>query len=118
FAQRQLIEQCMVLGDGEKFVSALIVPNEERVREWATEEGISLPEDTQELCHDEQLQARIREEVEDVNENFEDHEQIKRFALVPEEFTEDNDLMTPTMKKKRRNIRERYEAEIERIYGR
>jgi long-chain acyl-CoA synthetase len=118
FAQRQLVEQCMVLGDGEKFVSALVVPNTERVREWADEEGIDLPEDTAGLCHDEHVQECIKAVVNEVNENFEEYEQIKKFALVPEEFTEDNDLMTPTMKKKRRNIRERYEDEIDRIYGR
>jgi long-chain acyl-CoA synthetase len=117
FAQRQLVEQCMVLGDGEKFVSALVVPNEERVREWADGEGIDLPEDTGELCHDERVQARISEVVEDANENFEEYERIKRFALVPEEFTEDNDLMTPTMKKKRRNIKERYADEIDALYA-
>jgi long-chain acyl-CoA synthetase len=118
FAQRQLVEQCMVLGDGEKFVSALVVPNTERVREWADEEGIDLSDDTEGLCHDEHVQERIKAVVNEVNENFEDYEQIKKFALVPKAFTEDNDLMTPTMKKKHRNIRERYEDEIDRIYGR
>lgn len=118
FAQRQLVEQCMVLGDSEKFVSALVVPAEESVREWANEEGIDLPDDTTGLCHDEHVKARLKEVVEEVNEDFEEYEQIKKFAVVPEEFTEDNDLMTPTMKKKRRNITERYADEIEQIYGR
>ncbi len=118
FAQRQLVEQCMVLGDGEKFVSAILVPNEAHVREWANENGIDLPEEMGEFCHDERVQEHIKEVVEEVNETFEEHEQIKKFALVPEEFTEDNDLMTPTMKKKRRNIEERYDDEIETIYGR
>jgi long-chain acyl-CoA synthetase len=117
FAQRQLVEQTMVLGDGEKFVSALVVPNVERVREWADEEGIDLPEDTEELCQDGRVQARISNVVEEVNQNFEFHERIKTFALVPEEFTEDNDLMTPTMKKKRRNIREHYDEAIDALYA-
>ncbi len=116
FAQRQLVEQCMVLGDGEKFVSALIVPNVERVREWADEEGIDLPDDAEELCQDGRVQARISDVVEEVNQNFESHERIKKFALVPEEFTEDNDLLTPTMKKKRRNIREHYDEAIDSLY--
>ncbi|WP_435077636.1 AMP-dependent synthetase/ligase [Halococcus sp. AFM35] len=117
FAQRQLVEQCMVLGDGEKFVSALVVPNVERVREWADGEGIDLPDDTEELCHDGRAQARIGDVVEEVNQSFESHERIKTFALVPEEFTEDNDLLTPTMKKKRRNIREHYDEAIDALYA-
>ena len=117
FAQRQLVEQAMVLGDGEKFVSALVVPNEERVREWANGEGIDLPDDSRELCRNERVQAHVSEVVEAVNEHFESHERIKKFALVPEEFTEDNDLLTPTMKKKRRNIRERYDEEIDSLYA-
>jgi long-chain acyl-CoA synthetase len=117
FAQRQLVEQAMVLGDGKKYVSALVVPNEERVRRWAAEEGIDLPEDSAELCRNAEVKERIGAVVETVNENFESHERIKTFALVPGEFTEDNDLLTPTMKKKRRNIRERYAEDIDSLYA-
>ena len=118
FASNPLVEQCMVVGDGEKFVSAIVVPNVERVREWATKAGIDLPEDPEEFCHDDRVQDRITEEIERVNERFEPYEQIKRFVLAPEEFTEANDLVTPTMKKKRRNILARYEDDIDRLYGR
>ena len=118
FASNPLVEQCMVVGDGEKFVSAIVVPNVERVREWATKAGIDLPEDPEEFCHDDRVQERITEEIEVVNERFEPYERIKRFVLAPEEFTEENDLVTPTMKKKRRNILARYEDDIDRLYGR
>ncbi|RJT04390.1 long-chain fatty acid--CoA ligase [Halococcus sp. IIIV-5B] len=118
FASNPLVEQCMVVGDGEKFVSAIVVPNVGRVREWATKAGIDLPEDPEEFCHDDRVQDRITEEIEMVNERFEPYEQIKRFVLAPEEFTEENDLVTPTMKKKRRNILARYEDDIDRLYGR
>ncbi|EMA42844.1 AMP-dependent synthetase/ligase [Halococcus saccharolyticus] len=118
FAQHSAVEQCMAIGDGEKFVSALIVPNEAHVREWADDEGIDLSDDSQELCENPRVQEHIQETVATVNENFEAHEKIKKFALVPEEFTEDNDLLTPTMKKKRRNVLDRYADEIDRLYGR
>ncbi|QSG03686.1 AMP-dependent synthetase/ligase [Natranaeroarchaeum sulfidigenes] len=117
FASNQLVEQCFVVGDGRKFVGALLVPNVERVREWADGEGIDLPDDTGELCRDERVVERIQREVDAVNEDFEHHEQIKQFRLVPIEFTEDNDLLTPTMKKKRRNIFDMYADEIESIYA-
>jgi len=54
--------------------------------------------------------------VERVNERFEAVERIKRFELVPEEWTEENGLLTPTLKKRRHDIRARYEDRIEALY--
>ena len=116
FASSDVVEQCMVLGDGRKFVSALVVPNVEGVREWAAREGYDLPDDLRSLCRDDRVRDRIQSEVDAVNERFEPYERIKQFRLVPEEFTEHNDLMTPTMKKKRRNILDRYADQIEMLY--
>ncbi len=117
FAAIDIVEQCMVMGDGKKFVSALIVPNEAEVRSRAQREGISLPEDASELCRDDRVQQWIESAVEEANQRFESYEQIKQFRVVPVEFTEDNDLLTPTMKKKRRNILDRFADEIEAIYA-
>jgi len=117
FAARELVEQCMVVGDDRKFVSALLVPNADRVRRWADEAGIDLPADDAALCEDERVNERIAAVVDDVNEAFEPYEQIKQFRLVPVEFTEDNDLLTPTLKKKRRNVLEFYEDAVELMYA-
>jgi len=106
----------MVVGDGEKFIGALLVPNTAHVREWAEKEGIDLPDDPQAMCDDERVRDHIQQEVDRVNQNFEKHETIKRFELVPQEFTEENDMLTPTMKKKRRVILERFEDRANRIY--
>ncbi|KMT45886.1 hypothetical protein EL22_26800 [Halostagnicola sp. A56] len=62
-------------------------------------------------------QAYVREEVDRVNENFEKHETIKQFRLVPKEFTEENDMLTPTMKKKRRIILNRFDDRVDEIYA-
>ncbi|AGB36102.1 AMP-dependent synthetase/ligase [Natronococcus occultus] len=117
FAASEVVEQCMVVGDGEKFVGALIVPNTDHIREWADEQGIDLPDDPQAMCDDERVQEYVGETVTEVNENFEKHETIKRFELVPREFTEENDMLTPTMKKKRRVILDRFDDRIDRIYA-
>ena len=117
FAQSQIVEQCMVVGDGEKFVGALIVPALESVRAWAAEAGIDLPADPEALCDHEAVRSRVEAEVDAINRNFEKHEQIKRFELVPIEFSEDNDLLTPTMKKKRRTILDRFEDRLDDIYA-
>jgi len=117
FSSSRIVEQCMVIGDGEKFIGALIVPNFEELRAAAAEEGVDLPHDPSEMCDEEQVREAVAEEVEAVNENFEPHEQIKEFRLLPEEFTEENGLLTPTMKKKRRDILDTYAAEVADIYG-
>ncbi|MFP9192405.1 AMP-dependent synthetase/ligase [Natronosalvus vescus] len=110
FAQSQVVEQCMVVGDGEKFVGALIVPNFQYLRdvlELADDERIVDSEAAHEL---------VQAEVDAVNEDFEKHEQIKQFQLVSEEFTEENEMLTPTMKKKRRVILEKFNQEVADIY--
>ncbi len=117
FAASEVVEQCMVVGDGEKFVGALIVPNLEHVRAWAAEEGLDLPEDSAAICADDRVKAYVNEEVTRVNADFEKHEQIKQFKLVPVEFTEDNEMLTPTMKKKRRVILERFDDVVDGIYA-
>jgi len=116
FAPVELVEQAFVMGDDQPFISALVVPNFDNVRAWAEREGIDIPEDAKGICRDQQVKDRIQQAVDEVNENFEHHEQIKQFRLVPEEFTEDNDMLTPTMKKKRRNILERYADDVTMIY--
>ena len=116
FAANEFVEQCVVLGDGRKFVSALIVPNFEQLTAWAEAGGVDLPEDRAAVCRDDRVRDRIQQEVDRVNDEFESYEQIKQFRLVEEEFTEANDLLTPTMKKKRRNILDRFADKVEMIY--
>ncbi|MDY7081991.1 MAG: long-chain fatty acid--CoA ligase, partial [Halobacteria archaeon] len=116
FVTSELIEQTMVLGDERKFISALIVPHFEGIRHKAEEEDVDIPDSPEEICNDETVRSWIQEEVDSVNQNFEKYETIKKFRLVPIKFTEDNDLLTPTMKKKRRNILDRFDEEVESMY--
>jgi len=116
FAQSPLVSQCMVIGDDRKFVSALVVPNVEHVRKWGENETVDLPESDDALCRDDRVRDRIQREIDQVNEGFEDYETIKTFRLVPEEFTEENDMLTPTMKKKRRNILAKYGDLVDEMY--
>ena len=117
FAENDLVEQLMVVGDDQKFVGALVVPNVEGVTRWADAVGVDLPDDPAAICADDRVYRRIGQVIEEVNANFETHEKIGDFRLVPEEFTQENDLLTPTMKKKRRNIREFYGEEIAEMYA-
>ncbi|TKR24651.1 AMP-dependent synthetase/ligase [Natronomonas salsuginis] len=117
FATSGRIDQAMVIGNDEKFVSALFVPNFEAVRRWAETEGIDLPDDTRAICADERVIEYIGEEVEMVNGSLSEHERIKEFRLVSFEWTPENDLLTPSMKIKRRNVREEFGEQIRDIYG-
>ncbi len=116
FATSERVEQAMVIGDERKFVSALIVPNVEQARAWAERQDIDLPEDDKALCRDNRVRSWVGEAVESVNAGFEAEEQIKKFELVPEEWTAENGMLTPSMKKKRRDILDRYEGEVAAIY--
>ena len=116
FVDSQIVEQVMVVGDDRKYVGALVVPNLDAVREWAARSDVELPEDPQAVCQHDAVRERIETEVDRINEQFEPHEQIGEFRLVPTEFTEENGLMTPTLKKRRSTIQERFEALIEDIY--
>jgi long-chain acyl-CoA synthetase len=116
FATSDRIEQIMVVGDNQKFISALVVPNVDRLRQWADEQGIDLPEDRTALCRDDRTREWIQTEVDRVNEELASHEQVKQFRLTDEEWTPDNNLLTPSMKKKRRSILDRFADEVDAIY--
>lgn len=117
FATSERVDQVMVMGDNEKFISALIVPNFEAAERWADEEDIAIPSDPIDICEDNRVKEWVEEAVEDVNDQFEKHERIKKFELVPMEWTAENDMLTSSMKLKRRNINEKFSGKIDNIYG-
>ncbi|MEP5339691.1 MAG: AMP-dependent synthetase/ligase [Algibacter sp.] len=113
--QSRFIEQIMVIGEGEKMPAALIQVNFEFVKEWAKRHQIectSLPE----IIKNETLIERIQEEVTQCNANFGKWEQIKRFELTSDIWSIDAGHLTPTMKMKRKIIKEKYFDLIEKIY--
>ena len=111
------IEQIMVVGEGEKMPAALIQPNFEFVIDWANKKGISIPSDPAELVKNTDVINRIAEEIEKANEAFAKWEKIKQFRLTPEVWSIDLGHLTPTMKLKRKFIKERYIDLYNDIYG-
>ena len=116
FAVNDRVDQVMIIGDNRKFISALLVPNFERLQRWADKNDIDLPADREDMCRDERVRGWVGEAVDEVNSELESVEQVKKFELVPEEWTAENDLLTPSMKKKRRNILDVYADRIEAMY--
>jgi len=117
FATSDRVAQIMVVGDDRKFVGALIVPDFEALSRWADRQGYDLPADRGALCDHGRVRAWVQEAVDGVNRSLGATERIKRFQLVPEEWTAENDMLTPSMKKKRRNIRAAHADRVDRIYS-
>ena len=115
FKQSRFIEQIMVIGEGEKMPTALIQLNFEFVEEWAKRHNIKF-NSTENMITNEVLHERIQEEIDEANTYFGKWEQIKKFEITPDVWTIDGGHLTPTMKMKRKVIKEIYKDLIEKIY--
>ncbi|HPA22311.1 MAG: long-chain fatty acid--CoA ligase [Chitinophagaceae bacterium] len=109
------IEQMMVVGADRKFVGALIVPSLPNLKEWMQLKGISFTTVTDAVNHPKVLEL-YKEIVESFNQYFNNVEQVKKFELLPEEWTIDTGELTPTLKLKRRVIMEKFKSAVDRIY--
>ncbi len=107
FKQSRFIEQIMVIGEGQKMPAALIQPNFEFLEEWAKMKNISYS-NLDELLASERVQDRYQQEVNEANETFAKWEKIKAFRLTHDAWTVEGGHLTPTMKLKRKVIRENY----------
>lgn len=112
----KFIEQVAIIGDSRKFVSALIVPNFGSLREWAANNGIPSTSDEELLKH-QSVHDMMEARLEKLQKGLAPYEKIKRFTLLPHEFTMDNGELTNTLKIKRRVINSRYADLIEAMYS-
>ena len=110
-----LIEQVMVVGAEKKFVGALIVPSFSNLREWMRRNSINFTTNA-EAIRDPRVLAHYKELVEAFNTYFNHVEQVKKFELLPAEWSIDTGEMTPKMSLKRKIIMEKYRDAFERIY--
>ena len=115
--QSHFIEQIMVIGDGEKMPAAFIQPNFDFVKEWAKRHGVDIGTTNSEIVSNEQVNNRILEEVEKINEKFGNWEKIKRFELTPNVWSIEGGELTPTLKLKRKIVMEKYKDLYQKIYN-
>lgn len=115
--QSRFIEQIMVIGDGEKMPAALIQPNFEFIADWNERKEKGLPSDPAALIQEEVLIKRIQKEVDRYNERFGKWEMIKKFELTPDVWSIEDGHLTPTMKMRRKIIKEKYMDLYNKIYG-
>ena len=113
--QSPFIGMPIVIGDRQKFLAALISPNFERLREWASESSRGVRWDA--IDADAEVRALFQREIDAYNRDRPHHEQIRAFALLPDELTIEDGSVTPTLKVKRRTIESRYRDLIEGMYA-
>ena len=113
--ESMFIEQVMLVGSEKKFVGALIVPSFSYLREWCRKNNIE-DGSNESLVRNQKVLQLYRDQVESFNKYFNHVEQIKKFELLPDEWTVDTGEMTPKLSLKRKVVMEKYRDAVERIY--
>ena len=116
FKESRLIEQIMVLGEGEKMPGAFIVPDFQALKVWCKLHQIDYTSDAQMTEHHDVLK-KYDEEISHYNEQFAPYERIKKFILMKEAWSVDGGELTATMKLKRKPVLSKYEHEYKEIYS-
>jgi len=111
----KFINQAFAYGDARKFISALIVPDWERIEKYAGEHKIKY-RGRSDLCDNPAITSLIQRRVEAAMEEFAPFEQVKKFRLMEHEFSQEDGEVTPTLKLKRSEITRRYWKELDSLY--
>jgi long-chain acyl-CoA synthetase len=114
--QSRLVDAAVLIGERRKFISALVSPNLDGLRHWASEHDVAF-EKIDDLLKNPETVAKFQEEVDSVNAGLAHYEQIREFRLLPEPLTIEGGFLTPTLKVKRRAVYERFAELIDGIYS-
>jgi long-chain acyl-CoA synthetase len=113
--ESSFIENCMVVGENQKFASAIIIPDMSKLRSWAEKRKLKASDEDQ-LITMKEVTEKMNSEIDLINKKLAPHEQIRRVKLVNDEWTPLNDLLSQTLKLKRHNLKEKYNDLITDIY--
>jgi long-chain acyl-CoA synthetase len=111
-----LVSQCMVVGDGRPFVAALVTIDAEALAPWAAAHG--KPAVVADLVDDPELRAEVRSAVDSANREVSRAESVRRFVILPVDWTEDEGQLTPSLKVKRNVVLRQYRRTVEDLYAR
>ncbi|MFG2402422.1 AMP-dependent synthetase/ligase [Streptomyces lydicus] len=111
-----LIAECMVVGDGRPFIGALVTLDEEFLPRWAEEHGHPADVSPAEIAHDPELLAAVQRAVDDGNAAVSKAESVRKFRILPTQFTEESGHVTPSLKLKRNVVAKDFAEDIEAIY--
>jgi long-chain acyl-CoA synthetase len=112
-----LISQCMVVGDGKPFIACLITLDLEALEHWKKQHGKPESATPADLANDPDLVADLQAAVDDANKAVSRAESIRKFRVLPIDFTTDNDYITPSLKVKRAVVAKDFAADIEALYS-
>ncbi len=110
------VEQAMVIGENQKFASALIVPSFSYLKDFCRKQNINYTTNA-EMIGNETVKIRIKEVIENMNKTLAQYETIKRFELIPREWIIDEGELTPKLNLKRKVILTNFKASVDKIYG-
>jgi long-chain acyl-CoA synthetase len=113
--QHPLVSQCVVVGDRRPYLVALVTLEPEEAVKYAQEHN--LPEDLTQLAANPEVKASIEAHVEKINQNFARVEQVKKIAILPQDLSQENGELTPTLKVKRAVVAQKHEGAIEQLYA-
>ena len=111
-----LVSQCIVVGDNKPFIAALVTIDTDALPAWLKAHGREGTE-LGDLVDDEALRAEIQTAVDDANKAVSKAEAIKKFAILPMDFTEEGGQLTPTLKMKRAVVMKDFESSVEALYS-
>ncbi|MBN2299019.1 MAG: long-chain fatty acid--CoA ligase [Deltaproteobacteria bacterium] len=113
---RPYLDQVCLVGDGKKYITALIVPDFEELSRYAGKHGIIF-QNHEELVKDSRIKELIQEQIDAVNRDLARYEQIKYFTILEKPFSIETEELTPTLKVKRRIVYEKHKAQIQAMYA-
>jgi long-chain acyl-CoA synthetase len=111
--QHPMVSQCVVIGDRRPFLVAVVTLDPEEAQKYATEKGL----DVAALHTDDDVRASVQAHLDEVNEKFARVEQVKKFEILPHDFSQEGGELTPSMKVKRNVVAQKYADEVDALYA-
>ena len=114
--QCRIVEQCMVIVEGEKFASSIIVPNFEYVKEWCSKNNIEFGSN-EKIIENDVLKKELNQFVREMNKSLAPYEQVKRQAMLSQGWTIEGGELTPKMSMKRKVIFQNNKSVVDKIFS-
>jgi long-chain acyl-CoA synthetase len=114
----RLVSQCIVVGDQRPFIAALVTLDEEALPQWLESKGRPADTKVEDLVDDPDVRAELDAAVADANKAVSHAEAIRKYTVLATDFTEDNGMLTPSLKLKRNVVLKEFDAEVDALYAR
>ena len=110
-----IVSHAVVIGDGRPFVAALIALDEEMTRDWLKNQGMDAEMPMEQIANNDAVRAFVQQYIDQANSSVSRAESVRKFAILPDDFSQDAGTLTPSMKVVRKKVIERYDDIIEHV---